>query len=393
MASIDAFYRGNDGKQVNIAENGDNVDVVFTNPADNAKDVEVSIIEVDDPDKPGSEKNGERTIMVVPGDFRSKKFYPKDYRQPSITCHNANRLVQINILVGEGIQKSCKLPDDRPEGGRFDLRIDIKDPADGLTRKGTSLLHVYYKMDVMIIAASAAANDNLANVVRVWAKQWLDWAPATRGLVPMALDKKPLNSPIVAADLEPYIDAFQKAAVMANGGIIGVAVGHGDAGGELDPQSNKQTVAWTNLVPEDRKNPDARGFYHWRLDMDEVQIGWGLPQTVQATLPDNVVPKLHAMTALGDFFTALTPAVEEVRLLTCKVGSNTDFLQNMSDRLRVPMRAYTDSLDLIGSRAVPPVYCFAAQDPSPKMSIAHTREWPTFALSRIVKPGTLPPRF
>ena len=383
MASLSAFYSGQDGKQINVAENGDKVNVVFTDPADTARDVEVSVIEVDDPDKPGSEKNGERTIMVVRGDFMKKKFYPNNYHIVSQVSADPKRAVTISIAVGEGASWATELPQDRPEGGRFDLRLDIKNPADGKTRKGVALLHVYYKMDIMIIPKTAGVHQKGLASWRVWAReQWKKRAPATRDEVEMPLDPRRFADPVTAQDLAAFVKAMTTAVEKAHGGAVGIAVGHG--GGALDDHG-VQKDPWLNLVPEDRTGGVPRD--HFRMMVDQPVL---TDATLGAFLSSNNFAIVTAMDQVRAAIKASKP-VEEVRLLTCNVGKVdpmgrlTPMTQLMADRLGMPVRGYTDYI-YISDPKDRPIYVGKQTDVSEEAK----REWPTY-LSPLASPGAAPP--
>ena len=139
----------------------------------------------------------------------------------------------------------------------------------------------------MIIPAAAGKNQPLFAQIRNWGKQWKNWAPATRDLVEMAIDPGAFSTPLQSSDFADFVQTLTTAATKAHGGTVGLHVGHGGA------TLGIKSVAWVNLVPEDRKvigDPNQ----HFRLMIDETRLNAGAMPNSLFTNP-NDKPLLQAL--------------------------------------------------------------------------------------------------
>jgi hypothetical protein len=372
-------YFQNNGQSINMANPDDHVKIVFPDPPENATEVVLKIIETAEK----NEKPGERVLLTHRGEIVNKEFIiaetkyhynPKDPRRSPTIWIETGQHPSYNYQM--------TLPDDRDEGGRFDLRIEVQGNVNGKKEsfKGTSVLHVYYPMDVMIIPDSDDNFDtehHALRVIRTWARQWKAFAPATRGIVGMKVDTSARSKPVIPADYQDFHKAFEKAARMSHGGIIALAVGHGSG-----------DTSHASLVPEDRLNNDLWGrlFINKSILIDGLEPAEGQPRHIIQD-PEEIV-KLNALSRLGEILNGIEPRVSELRFQTCRTGADTMFLGMIADRVRVPVSGHTDFLDYDG---VNPTYCHYGEDTSGYEIDKNVHEWLVEKLVSPVRPYLPPP--
>jgi hypothetical protein len=389
MPSFHAFF-SSDGKAVNIAEEGQKVSIVFTDPPDSAQNVVVNVVE----SREGRKENPEDRLLVsLEGSFVSKTFNLDKFTIVSQGVADPNRKPVFTVRFG-GAEQTFDLPVDHEEGGLFDLRLDVKGIIGGkqVTEKNLALLHVAYRRDVLVIPAANGTADETFAFIRTFARQWKAHAPATREIVELAADPKPLAAPLAASDYDAFHAALERAARLAHGGAVILSVGHGDDGSRND-DGTINAVAWTNLCPEDRAH-DAQGFFHYRTEINEADMQDGLPPPppLKSRSPRNPI-KLNALSILGDKLNAIAPKLEELRFHTCNVGGNTTFCQLLADRIQVPVRAQKDFIVYEGHPGQPGMRTFYEGDKGAVRGEAETHELPMSKLTGFFQPGSPPPRF
>ncbi len=377
-----AYFQSIDEK-VNTIESGGHIKIVFADPPENATDVEVKIIEAVEVGQ-HLEHQAERKLLTFKGEITNKEFIVGTLTYHYEPPKDSKRSPTIWIETGQHPSYDVKitLPDDREENGRFDLRLDIKGKIDGKDkiRKGLALLHVYYPMDVMIIPSADDIYDtehHALRVIRRWANQWKNYAPATRAIVGMAVDKAPMNSPVQPSDYVDFHRAFREAARIAHGGIIALAVGHGGGGADGG-------IGWTNLVPEDRADNDVVG----RLSIDQNALAMGLVKDIMTTPSEGEQVKLNALSQLGDILDTTYPSVSELRFQTCRVGLNPMFLGMVADRIRIPVRGHRDFIDYSPAEKT---YCHYESDTVGYEIDENLHEWLEKELSDPIIPYMPPP--
>lgn len=353
MAGFTAFF-SSQGKAANLAEAGETVTIVFTDPPQSAENVAVSVMEASE----GKEAKGDRELVTFFGAFQGGVFQLSTSKIVSQGFTDPVRKPVFTISF-DGIANTVDLPVDKEENGLFDLRLDVKGTIAGkdLNEKNVALLHVAFKRDVMIIPAADGNVDKAFSFIRTFAAQWRAQAPATRALLTMALDPKPLSAPLVKADYGDFLRVMSEAARLAHGGSVILNIGHGDDGTK-SADGTINSVAWTNLVPEDRTK-NSEDIFLYRLNINEVQLSDGLPPPppLKSKTPSHPV-KLNALSELGDRLNAISPKPEELRFHTCNVGLNKDFCQMLADRIRIPIRAQKDFIVYNGFPGKPGMQTF-----------------------------------
>ncbi|MDB5105359.1 MAG: hypothetical protein JWP91_3048 [Fibrobacteres bacterium] len=388
MAGFTAFF-SSQGKAVNLAEAGDKVNIVFTNPPVSADNVEVAVIEAPE----GKEAKEERELVTIFGNFRDSLFNLEKFRIVSQGRSDPIRKPVFTVSFG-GVDNTFDLPVDKDEGGLFDLRLDIKGRIAGkeVKDKNVALLHVAFKRDVVVIPIANGRVDKAFAFIRTFMPQWRALAPATRVIVEMAIDPKSLDLPLVKSDYDEFLRAISEAARLAHGGAVILCVGHGDDGTRA-ADGTLNTVAWTNLVPEDRKE-DAEGRFFYRMNITEVDMTDGLPPAppLKSRTPRNPI-KLNALSELGDKLNAIVPKIEELRFHTCNVGGNATFCQLLADRIQIPVRSQKDFIKYEGFPGRPGMFCFYDGDDAKPRQESEKTELPMSKLTAFFRPGTPPPRF
>lgn len=377
--SLDAHFEGF-GRFVNEANPEDHVKIVFTDPPENATDVVLKVIEMAEP----GEQYGERKVLTHWGKIINKEFIVAQ-TEYYYTAKDGKRSPKIWIEAGKhpSYDWHLTLPDDREEGGRFDLKIEVEGKVNGKKEifKGKVALHLSYPIDVMIIPCENDIYDtehHALRLIRTWARQWRAYAPATRSIVEMNVDKFPIDRTVVDADYRDFLKAFETAARKSRGGIIALAIGHG---------SGLQDSGWINLVPEDRPNNTYKG----RLFIDETILKFGLtaaPGEIVRNPSDEDQVKLNALSHLGEILDSIYPKVSELRLQTCRTGANRLFRGMLADRVLVPVSGHTDYIEYNPD----PVYCHYSEDDSGYETDENLHEWLVKKLASLVQPRSSDPQ-
>lgn len=337
MPGLQARFESS-GSEVNVVEGAQGgsaspkVDVVFTDPPDSATDVVIEVIDVKGEGDP--KKQGPLAIARFTRAIQAKVFQATAATSLVKAAKDANRAPRVTFLSG-GKQIPVTFPDDREENGRFDLIIQTKGKLGGkpVTWEGSSQLHVLFERDVMAIPATSIPGDPSYGMVREWAAQWRNHAVATRTLVTVIVDSKPIGTPVTDADYAHLVAAYKKAISQARGGKILHAIGHGDGG-------QAGGVAWFHLVPENHApvtNPDGSTTYPQRLAIDRNELLEGDPEVPSPVVPSSSTQaKLRALDAIGDAtidkqLSKKPPA--EIWIHTCNVGNDSLMLQKFANRV------------------------------------------------------------
>ena len=348
----------------------------FTDPPEKATDVRVRVLE-DATLLDGTRVRG-RHLGEMVGKIENKRFIPEtaSFRRPdnrrdplSIAIDHEDRSfgaeIQVPLLEAEEVDTHS-------------LRLSISGAVGGHPETFTSraTIDVHYPM-AMIVPRVGAAHDRSLPVVHAWSKQWERHDPKVRKRVEVPFVR--IARGAVDADYDAIVAAFRTAAIHAQegAGVIALAVGHGD-GGSTDTQP------WFNLVPEDYPSDPHR----YRLDIDDVALQFGLGGVNVPSDSDKA--KLKALDRIAETLKAF-PRVRRIILHSCKIATNPPFVQMVADRLQVPVRSHTESIDYTGAATARDIASHYGDE-----SIVRPRDlrhWPVSRLASPAFPGSEPQRW
>ena len=361
----------------NVCLPGDTVTFRFANPPTRATNVVVAVLEsVEFLHRRWSDVQ-DRFVGGFRGRIVNKRFQVEDIlgAPPPPEPDPVTFEIAANSSPGAPSLQAHMPAPERVE--RHRLRLSVSGQVGGkvVKFKGRHSLNVEYPVAMVVPQRGAWTDPSLA-MVEGWSRQWRAHRPNRRQVQHALVNRR--SGRIAHAEYDDWIAKMTAAANFATAGVVAMALGHGDDG--ADPG----TVAWCNLVPENRRPPLP---FTYRLDIDDTVLVDGL-STIHPTGASRV--KLHALDRLADAL-ASTP-IRRLLLHTCRVGASNGhvFLQHFADRVRVPVMAHRDFIDyegFVGSGTM--VAHYASNNP---VEPRDRHEWPIQRVSRVFHPGAAPPR-
>lgn len=357
------------GRAANTAVQGDTIEVKFSDPPDEATDVEIVI----------RQQTPDQHVVTFTGSIKGGKWVGKMAMGHVKVSPNASRPDDMPATFTVGSSKITSFMND-PTAFVFShkLSVSVTGKIAGANSgfNGKSLLHLFYKR--VMIVPSGAAKDPALTVIPKWAAQWRDKQKEVRSIVTIATIQPALHA-LSPKDYNPLIAAITAAAKAAPHGIVALCVGHGDGGGGGNS-------AWCDLAAEDGKISETE--YSRGLDIDEVEMLEGDPPPpengVKVTPGDRTKVKLNALDRMADVF-AKTP-IRTLLLHTCSAGANAAFIQRIANRTRVFVRAHTQQIEYTGNvkGSIQASYVGVTPGPSAK------DEWPIASVTSEFVPSATP---
>jgi hypothetical protein len=381
----------------NTATHGDRITVEFTNPPDEADDVEILIEDLSHTDRGGKHFAG-TDLVSIRGRIRNGKFEHSAHHVLSDADPPRPKLheMQVTFLAPDGTTSiRTRLPDDAKRD-HMNLSHRLKwtcrgkvngKPAEEL---GKATMRVFYKCAMIVPTGNApsvrapARPDPSLKLVARWAQQWESHAPDFRKKFPLTTVTVPARA-LTDADYAPLLKVVEDAAKFAENGIVALAVGHGDRG-----TSSGQSNPWCDIAAEDGVELDADGqitgvFHSLLVNRPELEEMPGVQVGPALRLPGaDTMIKRNALDKMRGIFQQ--HAIRVLVLHTCTAGAAVDFTQLLSDRLQVHLRAHVLHITYQGF-ATGQVDSFYENDPVTPES-AH--EWPIVNLAFEVAPGAVP---
>jgi hypothetical protein len=393
MASpLAATLRSTDKKK-NRTVPGDTIALAFSQLPRAADDVEISI------QQGQFQENGDIIPGAVLASFRGRVRDGK-YVPASATAFRRKSVEDMRLKATDGTNTiEIGLLDAGSAVTSNELHVTVRGTVAGKNEffQGKSAMFVYYPL-AMIVPTRTAKADKALNIISHWATaQWQRKDKNVRRVHQVQTIAPPRS--VTPASYDALIAAFAKAVKDAPGGIIALAIGHGD-GGTGQGNSNP----WCDLMPEDiKKIVDADGserFPH-TLFIDKPILLDGSRKGSFPTGRNAVI--LNALDRIADELAKASLPVRKLILHTCNVGNDRSipadprrgeaeiggFTQLFADRVRVPVQAHTDFVAYTGELDRDTILAHYESD-QPTQNSAH--EWPLTRVSPESLPGAAPRR-
>ncbi len=385
-------------KSTNIATHLDTVKIEFTDPPDDADDVVITIRDLTHVDVDKGRRHVFATdFLIIKGHIRGGKFLYASHTAENPVDPDNSKLHEMQVTFEAPDQKTkieTRLPDYAPNdhmvvSHRLKWLTEGRVGASIQSMEGRASFRAHYKCAMIVPTGNAPTvaigeRDPSLPLLNKWATQWEKHLPDLRKKVVLRTVSFPPRA-LTDQDYAPLVKAFQEAADFAKHGVIALAVGHGDQG-NTNPASPGDP--WLDISAEDGVELDAErqisGIFH-QLFVDELELKEMREPTIKGikhTAGANTVIKRNALNAIRAILTK-----REVRLLllhTCTLGANPAFVQLLSDRLQVRIRAHKAHVTYIGSTPIAASY----EDDPPLPQGDH--EWPMSQLAFEVAPGEVP---
>jgi hypothetical protein len=340
------------------------------------------------------EDNGDMTpgavLATFKGQVRNAKYVPG-----TATAFRRRRVEDMLIKVTDGKSTiEIGLLDPSATVIRNELQITVRGTVAGKTEffRGKAALFVHYPL-AMIVPTLSGKRDPALDMIANWAKQWKKAEPSVRhihSVEPLAPPRNP--RPL---HYNPLIAALKAAAQSAPGGIVALAIGHGDGG-----VGAGLSVAWCDLMPEDIEpieNPDGSTSYPHTLFANKTNLLFGHIPGNSPGSDDRLI--LNAIDRIGDALREAPIPIRKLLLHTCNVGQDRTtpgerrgdpeipgFTQLCANRARVPVQAHTDFIEYEGNTGA----ITARYESRSERSLT---EWPLRLVSEESVPGPAPKRF
>ncbi len=315
-------------KPGNAARPSDPVSIHFSDPPDAATDVTIELIQADT----------SKVVTTFKGAFVGKVFKSsiiigntfissQSFTTGGKLSDDLDQLVNMVITVNVDGKSKCKvrLSDPPPAAGgagatnlenKLKLRVSGTITGGGQqTFEGQSILHIYYSQ-VMIVPSGPVVTDDALRLIPKWATQWQKAHKEMRTIVSLPViippsRRRPPRDSIVAADYDAIVAAVTAAAAKAPGGIIALAVGHGDGG-----QGRSGNTPWCDLAAEDGKQDEYTYFRDLGIDLNELVTGERRANNGITTVPaGDTVVRLNGMDRMADALTPTDPDAPRLRKL------------------------------------------------------------------------------
>jgi hypothetical protein len=263
--------------------------------------------------------------------------------------------------------------------------------------RGKAAMFVYYPL-AMIVPTGTANKDKTLNIVSRWATaQWQKFHGDVRRVHLVQTVTPPKT--VTPSSYDTLIAAFAKAVKDAPGGIIALAIGHGDGG---DGQGNSNP--WCDLMPEDiekRVEADGTERFPHTLFIDKPILLDGSRKGTFPTGRNAVI--LNVLDRIADELAKARIPLRKLVLHTCNVGNDRSapadprrgapeipgFTQLFADRVRVPVQAHTDFVAYSKRRDEDIIRAHYDSDPPTNLGLT---EWPLTRVSPESVPGPAPKR-
>jgi hypothetical protein len=385
-----ATLHSNDKKKKNRAVPGDTITFAFSRLPPEVDDVEVDIQQGQFKESSGDVTPG-ALLATFKGRVRNGKYVPgtaEAFRRRSvedmlIKVTDGSKTVEIGVL------------DPISAVIRNELQILVRGKVNGKLEffQGKAAMFVYYPL-AMIVPTLAGSRDPALDVLANWATQWRDADPTVRHIHRVPPLRPPANPN--PRHYDTLIAALREAAKSAPGGIVALAIGHGDGG-----VGAGLSVAWCDLMPEDVEpieNPDGSTSYPHTLLGNKTSLLFGHIRGNTPGPEDRLV--LNAIDRIGDALAGARIPIRKLLLHTCNVGNDKTvpgdrpgdpevpgFTQLFANRARVPVQAHTDFIEYEGNQVG------SIQARYESVSARSRTEWPLSLVSDESVPGPAPKRF
>lgn len=385
-----ATLHSNDDAKKNRSLPGGTITFAFSRPPRGADEVEIDILQGHFQESTGNVVSAS-LLATFKGRIRNGRYIPG-----SAEAFRRKKVEDMRLMVTDGSTTlEIGLMDPSFVVIRNELQITVRGKIKGKTEffQGKAALFVYYPL-AMLVPTLAGRRDPALDTLAHWATQWQGADRTVRHvhrIAPLAPPSEP--SP---RHYNPLISAFTEAAKSAPGGIVALAIGHGDGG-----QGAGLDVAWCDLMPEDvepQLNPDGSSSYPHTLFANKTSLLFGHIPGHSPAAADRLV--LNALDRIGDALASASTPIRKLLLHTCNVGNDATgpgdrngdpdipgFTQLFADRVRVPVQAHTDTITYTGDRlgAIEAHYESSSQ--------RSKTEWPLSLASDESLPGRAPKRF
>ena len=331
----------------NRALPGETIKIVFSRPPRSADDVEIDVQQAQYRD--GGDVVPGAVLARFRGQVRDGKYVPKSAEQLG-----QPRLKHMPLKVTDGANTiDIALLDTGNAVVRNELQVTVRGRVNGKVEffVGKAALFVWYPL-AMLVPTESAKQDKSLNIVSRWAtKQWGAKGTRDRRVYTIPTIRPP--DPVKPSHYDPLVKAFARAVADVPGGIIALAVGHGDGG-----QGLGGGVPWCDLMPEDAKTvEDGVETFPHTLFVDKNKLFDG---ALPGHLPGGRTKvTLNALDRIADELAKAKIPIRKVLLHTCNVGNDRTvpgnppipgFTQLIADRLRVPVQAHKDFIAYTGDK-------------------------------------------
>jgi hypothetical protein len=382
MASPLACRLVSTGKQVNRAQPGDTITFQFVSPPNAATGLQIDIQQAEFVE--GGELTPGHVLARFKGSIQGGSYVPN-----SATVLGQGKLKHVPITLSDGTnQLTVNLIDTGSAVIRNELQVTVLGRVAGATESfdGRAAMFVDYPL-AMIVPTKTAKLDASLNFVADWsARQWQPHDPTLRHVHSVPTVRSPQRA-LNTTDYDPLIAAFSQAVPEAPGGIIALAIGHGD-GGEGN-QTN--AAAWCDLMPEDEKLihlPDGTTVVPHSLFIDDSALADG---STKGTFPGGGnLFKLDALDRIADELKKAAIPIRKLLLHTCKAGLSKVFIQRFADRVGVPVQAHTLGIEYEGFLNRGHIN---AHYEGKALRASGEFDWPLEAVADESVPGPAPKRF
>jgi hypothetical protein len=397
MASpLAATLRSKNEKTKNRALPGDTVAFEFSRLPRTADNLEIDVQQAQFREASGEVTPG-ALLATFKGQVRNGKYVPG-----SATAFRRRNVEDMVIKLTDGSNTiEIGLLDPPAVVTRNELQITVRGTVAGKTElfQGKAALFVFYPQ-VMIVPARGGQFDPALDMIARWAQQW----KAEGGPIRHIQSVKPLKPPDQprTGHYDSLIAAFAEAARSAPGGIVALAIGHGDGG-----VGAGLSVAWCDLLPEDVKaieHADGSTSYPHTLFVNKTNLLFG---HTPGNLPgSNDRRVLNAIDRIGDALKGARIPIRKLILHTCNVGNDKTvpatqrnaeipgFTQLFANRAQVRVQAHTDFIVYESNERRPVLASYELEPPTTDAGRKTAKtEWPVGRVSEESVPGAPPRRF